>query len=152
MMIYVTVVQTLIFICNKCSASNLPFYDIGHIGIHNISTSSHTLTLSDSSMSKGEDILHELRFVQERCRKNTIVSHLNINSLRNKCNDLSDLFSDKLVELLFISETKLHSTFRQGPFYVLGYKHFRKERIAHGGGILAYSKADLPAVNVLILI
>ena len=74
------------------------------------------------------------------------MSHLNINSLRNTFNDLSDLFSDKLVDILFISETKLDSTFKQGQCEVPGYKHyiFRQDRNAHGGGISAYFRADLP--------
>ena len=139
-------------VCNKCSASTLPFYDIGHLS--NISTSSHTLTLSDSSMYEGEDIFHELRLVRGRCflqrpRTNrsswNIVSHLNINSLRNTFNDLSDLFSDKLVDILVISETKLDSTFKQGQFDVPGCKHFRKDMNAHGCVILAYFRSDLPA-------
>ena len=75
-------------------------------------------------MSEGEDIFHELRLVRGRCKKNTIVSHLNINSLRNKFNYIYDLFSDKLVDILFISETKLDSTFKQGQLDVPGYKHF----------------------------
>ena len=60
-------------------------------------------------MSEGEEIFHDLRLVRGRSKKNIIVSHLNINNLRNKFNDLSDLFSDKLVDILFISETKLDS-------------------------------------------
>ena len=52
MMIYVRVVQTLNFVCNKCSASTLPFYDIGHLS--NISINSPSVILSDSSMSEGE--------------------------------------------------------------------------------------------------
>ena len=131
------------FLCNKCSASTLRFYDISHLS--NTSTNSHTLTLSDSSMSEGEDIFHELRLVRGRFKKNNIVSHLNINSLRNTFNYLSDLFSDKLVDILFISETKLDSTFKQGQFDAPSCKHFRKDRNAHGGGILAYFRAYLPA-------
>ena len=94
-------------LCNKCSASTLPFYDIGHLS--NISTNSHTLTVSDSSVSEGEDIYHELRLTRGCCKKNIIVSLLNIISLGNNFNDLSDLFSDKLMGILFISETKLDS-------------------------------------------
>ena len=46
--------------------------------------------------------------------------------------------------ILFISVPKLDSTFKQGQFDVPGYKHLRKDRNAHGGGILAYFRADLP--------
>ncbi len=49
------------------------------------------------------------------------------------------------MDILFISETKLDTTFKQGQFDVPGYKHLRKDRNAHGGGILAYFRADLPA-------
>ena len=49
------------------------------------------------------------------------------------------------MDILFISETKLDSTFKHGQFDVHGYKHFRKDRNAHGGGILAYCIADVPA-------
>ena len=49
------------------------------------------------------------------------------------------------MDILFISETKLDSTFKQGQFDVPGYKHLRKDRNAHGVGILAYFRADLPA-------
>ena len=59
-----SVVQTLI--CCVTSAT-LHFYDIGHLS--NISTNSHTLTVSDSSMSEGEDIYHELRLIQGCCKK-----------------------------------------------------------------------------------
>ena len=96
-------------------------------------------------MYEGEDIFHELRLVRGRSKKNIIVSHLNIDSLMNTFNDLSDLFSDKLVDILFISETKLDSTFKQGQFDVPGYKHFRKDMNAHGCVILAYFRSYLPA-------
>ena len=73
-------------------------------------------------MSEGEDLFHERRFVRGRCKKNIIVSHLNNNSLtlRNTFIDLSDLFSEKLVDIFFISETKLDSRFVQGQFDVPG--------------------------------
>ena len=47
------------------------------------------------------------------------ISHLNINSLRHKFHDLSDLFSDRLVDIIFISETKLDSTFTQHNLMLL---------------------------------
>ena len=33
----------------------------------------------------------------------------------------------------------------QAPFEVPGFKSFRKDRSAHGGGLLAYVRADLPS-------
>ena len=67
--------------------------------------------LSDSSMPEEEDIFHEIQLVRERCKKNVTVSHLNIiiyiNSFRQKCHDSSDLFSEKLIDILFVTEAKV---------------------------------------------
>ena len=74
-----------------------------------------------------------------------MISHININSVRNKFHELSDLFIRYLVDILFLSETKLDQSFRQAPFEVTIFKSYRKDRFAHGGGILAYVRADLPS-------
>ena len=128
------------FLRNSCSIGNLPFADVDDI-LSLIPTSDVSLSLS-ASISEEEDIFHDLRLVRNRCRNNVIISHLNINSLRNKFHDLSDLFSD--IDILFISETKLYSTFTQAQFYAPGYNSFRKDRNCHGGGLLAYIRSDLP--------
>ena len=131
------------FLCNSCSIGNLPFADVDDI-LSLTPTSDVSLSLS-ASISEEEDIFQDLRLVRNRCRNNVIISHLNINSHRNKFHDLSDLFSDRLVDILFISETKLDSTFTQAQFDAPGYNSFRKDRNCHGGGLLAYIRSDLPA-------
>ena len=90
------------------------------------------------------DIFPELRSVRKKCPKNIIVSHLNINSLRNKFYELSDLFSSMLVDILFITETKLDPSFTLAQFDVPNYRSFRKDRTGRGGGILTYVRSDLP--------
>ena len=75
-----------------------------------------------------------------KCRKNVIISH----SVRYKFHELSDLFSESLVDILVISQTKLDATFNQAQFNVPGFETFRKDRSAHGGRILVYVRADLP--------
>ena len=124
------------FLCNRCSIGNLPFADVDDI-LSLTPTSDVSLSLS-ASISEEEDNFHDLRLVRNRCRNNVIISHLNINSLRHKFHDLSDLFSDRLVDILFISEPKLDSTFTQTQFDAPGYNYFRKDRNCHGGGLLAY--------------
>ena len=130
-------------LCNRCSIGNLPFADVDDI-LSLTPTPDVSLSLS-ASISEEEDIFHDLRLVKNRCRNNVIISHLNINSLRHTFHDLSDLFSDRLVDIHFISETKLHSTFTQAQFDAPGYNYFRKYRNCHGGGLLAYIISDLPA-------
>ena len=100
---------------------------------------------SEQSEPSYDDLFQELNSVRMSCPKNIMISHININSVRNKFHELSDLFIRSLVDILFISETKLDQSFRQAPFEVTGYKSYRKDRSSHGGGILAYVRADLKA-------
>ena len=49
-----------------------------------------------------------------------------------------------LVDILFISATKLVPSLSQAQFHVPGYRSFRKDRTDRGGGILACVRSDLP--------
>ena len=48
--------------------------------------------------------------------------------------------SDKIVDLLFIAETKLDNLFKTD-----GYKLFRRDRNCHCGGIIALVNTDFPS-------
>ena len=85
-----------------------------------------------TSTSEVNDLFDALRSVRQKCTKNIIiVSNLNNDSLRNKFDELSNLFSNMLVDILFISETKLDSSFSQAQFHVPGYRYFRKVWYPH---------------------
>ena len=47
-------------------------------------------------------------------------AHLNINSVGNKFNSLSDVIENN-IDILMISERKLDSSFPNGQFQILGY-------------------------------
>ena len=74
---------------------------------------------------------------------NVIIDHNNINSLRNKFELLTEMVWDK-VDLLMISETKLHSLFRNTQFYMKSYsKPYRLDRNRKEGGIILYVREDI---------
>lgn len=74
-----------------------------------------------------------------------IIAHLNINSLRNKFEDLKSLVKDK-VDILCITETKLDKSFPEGQFTMAGYKApIRLDRDKPGGGLMIYIRAGIPA-------
>ena len=54
------------------------------------------------------------------------------------------MLSENLLDVFFISETKLDSSFPNAQFQVPGFKHYRVDQNAHGGGIAAYIRSDLP--------
>ena len=73
---------------------------------------------TQSILSTFEELL-EVRKVHPR---KLIVAHLNINSLKSKFDEIQDVLNETIVDLLFISETKLDSSYRDGLFETPGYK------------------------------
>ena len=98
-----------------------------------------------SSDEQPPDAFQQLRDIKKKHSKNVIIAHVNINSIRNKFFELSDLLYDKIPDILFLSETKLDDTFSQNQFNVPGYRLFRNDRNIHGGGVICYVKSTLPA-------
>ena len=69
-----------------------------------------------------------------------VFGQLNINSLRNKFDVLSELIQN-FVDVFMISETKLDESFPEGQFFIDGYHTpFRYDRNGNGGGILLYAR------------
>ena len=71
------------------------------------------------------------------------MAHLNINSVRNKFPEISELLNVNLCDVLFLSETKLDQSFCDGQFRLDDYKMFRNDRNEHGGGLMCYVKSDV---------
>ena len=74
-----------------------------------------------------------------------MIGHININSIRNKFEMLSNSIKGNL-DILMISETKLDSTFPSNQFTIEGYAApIRFDRNGRGGGIILYIREDIPA-------
>ncbi len=73
-----------------------------------------------------------------------IIATLNINSIRNKFDELKMVTAGN-IDVLIITETKLDHSFPTGQFYMEGFSTpFRLDRNSKGGGILIYVREDLP--------
>ncbi|CAG2210861.1 FNG [Mytilus edulis] len=66
-------------------------------------------------------------------------------SLRYKFDEVKELLTDNIVDLLMIAESKLDSTFQDNLFQVEGYKLQRRDRNQYGGGLLTLIKSDFPS-------
>ena len=68
-----------------------------------------------------------------------IFAQLNINSIRNKFDYLSDLVKGK-VDVLLISETKIDDSFPKGQFLIQGFisAPYRLDRNCQGGGLMLF--------------
>ena len=76
--------------------------------------------------------------------KNLLCGHLNINRFRNKFTEIEYILTQNLMDVLFVSETKIDSSFTNAQFHINDFKLHRSDRNCHGGGILAYVRSDLP--------
>ena len=105
------------------------------------------INVSDSISFKNdletEDVFYpELSDFYQKHFKHMIVSHLNINSLRNKFLEISQVVN--YCDILCLSETKLNDSFPSSQFSVPNYRILRNDRNEHGGGILCYVKSSIP--------
>ena len=72
-----------------------------------------------------------------------IMAHININSLRNKFDMLTNSVSE-YIDILMISETKLDDTFLHALYHLKDFSNpYRLDRNSHGGGILVYVRDNI---------
>ena len=91
------------------------------------------------------NIQNKLQFIREKNRKNVIFSYLNVNSIRNKFEDLKVMVTP-FIDIFCVAETKIDSSFQTSQFELDGFhKPFRLDVSASSGGILTYIKSNLPS-------
>jgi len=110
--------------------------------LSNVINDSHHTSLN--SQQECLDIFTEVKMLRSKDRKRPLIGHINNNSIRYKFQEIRDLFDRNLVDLFCVSETKIDDTFRDNLFSVDGYKLYRNDRDARGGGIMVFTRADLP--------
>ena len=75
--------------------------------------------------------------------QNPIIAQININSIRNKFETLVSLVTSD-IDILMISETKIDESFPLSQFMIDGFSlPYRRDRNAHGGGILVYFRNNI---------
>ena len=79
-----------------------------------------------------------------------VFAHLNINSIRNKFELLSEQVRGN-VDVLMASETKIDDSFPTGNFLIYGFSPpYRLARDSKSGGIMWYIREDIPS-NLLTI-
>jgi hypothetical protein len=63
--------------------------------------------------------------------------------LRYKYVDICDILIENYADVFFIGETKLDESFTNNQFYVKNFSIYRKDRNAHGGGVMAYVNSSV---------
>ena len=82
--------------------------------------------------------------MRKRNLNRLLFAHLNINSIRNKFDQLVAGVKNN-IDVFMISETKLANSFPKMQFHFDGYCVYSLDRNDHGGGILVYVREDIPS-------
>lgn len=84
------------------------------------------------------------RVIKQENLDRIIITHLNINSIRNKF----DFLTNKVIgndDVVFISERKLAASFSIGQFKISGFSApFNRDRDQYGGDLLIFVRKDIP--------
>ena len=81
-----------------------------------------------------------------RCNpKSLMCGYLSINSIRNKHEYIRDLLQRNLVDILFLSETKIDASFPDAQFSIDNFTMWCADRNKFGGGVMVYIRSDLAA-------
>ena len=85
-----------------------------------------------------------MEFIRKYNLKKLIITHLNINSIRNKFDSLVHKIKGN-VDIMMISEMRLDNTFPVWPFLIDGFNEpIRLDRDKNGVGILLFIREDIP--------
>ena len=108
---------------------------------------SQTALLNNQSHVSEDNPCEDLSKFSKSNSKNMIFSHLNINSLSSKFMEMNELLTKGKTDVLFLSETKLDSSYPSAQFNVDQFTIHRLDRNAHGGGLICYIRDTLPHKN-----
>ena len=123
------------WICPPCLLSVFPFSNTTLNSTINSSVDSES---NDGSHDDPQGIYtlkdnEQLENKRKNC-DDILLCHLNINSLQNNLEELVAMIRKLKAQIIFISETKIDSTYPDNQFTIPGYTLYRNDR-KKGGGI-----------------
>ena len=128
--------STLDWICDKCLLIELP------TNIFEDSNDNIDEELCPQTNCNVEYESIETCFAQ--CsKKSTLISHLNIRSLRGKHDHLKYLLLNTPFDIFSLSETWLDKSITNAEMSIDGYSLERRDRNSTGGGVACYIKSDV---------
>ena len=100
---------------------------------------------NDLALDSLSSTCSDLQILRDERLKNPInplIGYLNINSLRNKIVDITEVFSKLQFNYFVLSETKIDESFPTGQFHINGYEiRNRRDRDKYGGGLIEFVRS-----------
>ena len=120
------------------------------VGVENLTQHGGEGEYANEDVAGYANDLPEPWIIQERKRNTTdlMMVHLNINSCQNKLDDLILLNKELKSHVIFLSETKIDSSYTSAQVALEGYHTYRKDRKKGGGGLMAYFSSKMVSRHV----
>ena len=101
--------------------------------------------VSTTTVTSKDDFKTKLKDIRIANLNRIVISHTNINSIRDKSELLAEAGLGN-VDILMVTEKKIDKSFPRSQFIVPGFTSpYRFDRIKERGGILAYIREDIPS-------
>ena len=84
-----------------------------------------------------------LELFRKHHNKDFLIAHLNINSIQNEFEELTEVINKINAHIMFVSETKIDASYPNAQFKVLNYSFSRNDRKKGCGGIMALISQSL---------
>ena len=134
-----------------CSLCSLPFrFEQSLVGVENLTQHGGEGEYANEDVAGYANDLPKLWIIQERKRNTTdlMMVHLNINSCQNKLDDLILLNKELKSHVIFLSETKIDSSYTNAQVALEGYHTYGMDRKKGGGGLMAYFSSKMVSHRV----
>ena len=100
--------------------------------------------VSVTTVTTKDDFKTKLKDIRITNLNRIVISHININSIRNKFELLAEAVMEN-VDVLMVTETKNDKSFPTSQFILPGFTSpYRFDRTKEGGGVLVYIMEDIP--------
>ena len=135
-------------LCSSCSEviTNISAHTFSSEGTSNNSKIRNMREpVSINTVTTNDDFKTNLKDIRITNLNRIVISHININSIRNKFELLAEAVMGN-VDILMVTETKIDESFPTNQFIILGFTSpYRFDRTKDGGGILVYIREDIPS-------
>ncbi|CAG2197804.1 unnamed protein product [Mytilus edulis] len=123
--------------------------DLSNLPCHSTTISGLTdVNIASANDNMHEDVFEELKKVRSSNTSNLMCGYLNINSLRYKFECIKDLLHRNLVDILFLSETKIDESFPNAQFCVDNFTMWRADRNQHGDRKIQLEFSDVESIGI----
>ena len=104
--------------------------------------------VDNSSFVYNVDVAHtQCSFKPWFSEKGLKIVHLNVHYLYPKLDEIKIILANQNIDILCLSETFLNNTFSNNELLIDNYKMFRKDRSTMGGGLVIYTRDDIPCIQ-----